>query len=1399
MIRVGVTLIGEKGNFDVVLELPAEYAGREIVRIAQERGIFNSASQSLRMLRTGNIIGTADTLSKLDLRWGDVLAVTEGATDSPLPSFKLTSTSDQQEIALFRGTFVIGRDSDNVDLALEDASVSRQHAEVNVTRECLKIRDLGSSNGTVINGVEIQNPTVVGDGDLIEFGDAIFKVIELEPQVAKQTAQSSDGVIPFNRQPRLQVDPPLSRISLESPPNSVRDRKLPWITFMTPLIGSGVMYAMSHNPMTLLMAVLGPVGYVATGLLQKKGDLGKFKEEAAKFRDLVADRELNGLSVQAQWQQWQANRWPSLSELESLALETNEHMWWRRPNHDDFLDLRLGVSTRPSPLEFAMPATGDPALITEAQEKLSPIVSEVEQPFAFSLSNSPFVGLVGNPSLVEGLVLSFAQQLAIAHSHRDLNISIVAPERGKFFESFKWLPHISATPLAEGLSCVDPDSEAEVIRRLLMLKAERRGSDGFGRVKSNSRAHLVVIICPPIQTSRVSITELGQDLALSDMSIIWMAESRKELPGECTTVITLANAESRADGLEISGNFIPELQTPSKFEQIARSISPLRDVTASSGAESIPQSVDLLDIQEVPVETSDQILEQWRKRSLGLKFTIGVGADGPIELDLQKDGPHALVAGMTGAGKSEMLQTLVSSLALNYSTKEVSFVLVDYKGGSAFRSLKSLPHTVGFVTDLDGNLAERAIRSLNAELKRRELLITYTHDCKDLIELQSRYPEVVCPSLVIIIDEFAFLVKELPEFVERLVDVAQRGRSLGVHLILATQRPSGVISAQIQGNTNLRIALRVASPSDSNDVINVPLAGQIPSRRIGRGYVKVGAAQPQEFQAAYVGGTHGEDEIAAQGIAGTFQLSGVSARTAQLAIASGEQLPTDADFIVALVEEAHKKTADPDPARPWLDPLPKMIEASQLAQQECAILDLADEQKQVHWRYSPRTDHNLLVIGGPRSGKTMALRVIAESLSAEDAEQPWMYAFDFGNNGLSSLLNLPNFGGTASSQQIEVACRLISLLSEIASDRSLDQMSNDQLVVVFIDNWGALLASLQSIEYMTYFDTLTRLISDGRGVGIYFVISVDRANALGAALQSSIENELVFRIANPQDLSSSTRSIAKLVSGLPEGRAVDKHGNQIQFRLAHTFKPLPLDATKSQFRLLDRQSQPPLQVLPTEFPLTHLTVPDSLQSIPIGVTERGQVASIDLQTISTFLVAGPPRSGKTTALETIVSSIDLTHQVARRYFASPKKSRLEMQNGWTASTSSGDGIAEVMSMLKTDLSSSEDQLLLILDDGDDWSELGNPINTQLEQLLKSPIGSRLNLVVSVGTSRASRAFSSWLGNARNQQSGFLLWGNQESGDIFSLRLPRALNQVEPPGRGYLITPKGPVKAQFAIH
>src|SRR5215475_974860 len=339
----------------------------------------------------------------------------------------------------------------------------------------------------------------------------------------------------------------------------------------------------------------------------------------------------------------------------------------------------------------------------------------------------------------------------------------------------------------------------------------------------------------------------------------------------------------------------------------------------------------------------------------GTPAGVGASYDGPFGIDMRKDGPHGLVAGTTGSGKSELLQTIVASLAVANRPDEMTFVLVDYKGGSAFKDCVQLPHTVGMVTDLDAHLVERALVSLSAELTRREHILADA-GAKDIEDYQflldrerragGRQRLEPMPRLLIVIDEFASMARDLPDFVTGLVNIAQRGRSLGIHLILATQRPSGVVSADIRANTNLRIALRVTDTVESADVIEAPDAAHITKATPGRAYVRLGHASLIPFQSARVGGRRPGTAAAVTdrpwlAPVGWADLGRPEPARPAARLREQEEI-TDLKVLVEQVQRAVRGLHIPPQHSPWLPALPASVQLTDVRSENNGSFGIED-------------------------------------------------------------------------------------------------------------------------------------------------------------------------------------------------------------------------------------------------------------------------------------------------------------------------------------------------------------------------------------------------------------------------------------------------------------------------
>ncbi|MEL6984389.1 MAG: FtsK/SpoIIIE domain-containing protein, partial [Actinomycetota bacterium] len=495
----------------------------------------------------------------------------------------------------------------------------------------------------------------------------------------------------------------------------------------------------------------------------------------------------------------------------------------------------------------------------------------------------------------------------------------------------------------------------------------------------------------------------------------------------------------------------------------ARALAPVRDASSANAVTAIPRVVPLFTALGVESIDADDIIDRWKTdRGYSLQAPIGHTEQGPLLLDLVEHGPHGLIGGTSGAGKSELVMSLVAGLIAENPPSRVNVLFIDYKGGASSDLFRHVPHTVGYVTNLDGLLAMRALTSLRAELNRRMNLLQGR--AKDLAEMIEKYPDEAPPSLVIVVDEFATLVKEIPDFVDGMVDIAQRGRSLGIHLLLATQRPSGAVNDNIKANTNLRISLRMLDGAESTSVIGSADAASIPAPLRGRGYAKLGAGELVAFQSAWSGapllaesgtppvGVRPFGRVPAPMLAAALaqQLgagAGAGAGAGSAGLGGAPSAPdtgrTQIDALLeSVVEAAERLGLERGPA-PWLDVLPPVLPLTEAraglpgaanpgSEVVLGMIDDPEAQAQYPAVVDLARTGGLLVVGTGGSGKSTALITAAVSAAEDDDRSGGgrltIFGLDFASRELLGLRRLPQCGGVASGDDLEAVTRIIDRL-----------------------------------------------------------------------------------------------------------------------------------------------------------------------------------------------------------------------------------------------------------------------------------------------------------------------------------------------------------------------------------
>jgi S-DNA-T family DNA segregation ATPase FtsK/SpoIIIE len=1430
---------------DLALRAPSSSTVAEVAAaVAAAMGLHNAGGWSMYSHRLEAWLPDDEPAAMCGLRHGDTVALaaapagvralvgTAARPGGGASMVDVTVVGGPQvglRVELAAGDHLIGR-AEAAAVRLTDPFVAPEHARLSISTGRVVVTDLGSSSGTTLDGAQVEGSRVLRAGQVIGVGGSTLALGSLREAPTEPGAHGAD--VPFNRPPRVIVPAAGEVRRLSAPPAPVRRPRLPLLTALLPLLLGAVMLLVMRNALTLVFLAMSPVLAVGSYLESRVSGRSDYKRAAAEFHDKVAalateleaatDTEVDRRAADA----------PDLRRAALAAHRREPWLWERRPQDDDFLELRTAVAELPSRHRVELADGGDEALRREALQRLEKLVTLRDVPLVVPFAERGAVGLAGPREPVLDTARWLIVQAATLHSPRNLAICAALPrEEATEWDWLKWLPHTGASARQfEGSTlCADSAAARDLVERLVALLDARSGEVGPFRGTS-ARAtypYVLALLHEDLPLSRASLTRLLAEGPRVGIVVLWIGSAARDLPNECRAVVEV-DAASRVtltyptEGLVHHGDGVADRASAAEARQVALELAPLRDTAAGDARGQLPVRVGLLEVLGVGEDVGGAaIAARWSSSADGLAAPLGVGAGGTFTVDLRGDGPHALVGGTTGAGKSELLQSLVSSLAASHSPRRLNFLLVDYKGGSAFKDAMDLPHTVGLVTDLDGHLAHRALVSLRAELRRREQVLRDA-SVRDLVELERRGDAGCPPSLIIVVDEFATLAREVPEFVEGIVDLAQRGRSLGLHLVLATQRPAGVINDNIRANTNLRIALRMSDEAESTDVIGVPDAARIPRTWPGRAFARTGHRDLTEFQAAYAGApTGGGGADAVEVVA--FGLSGPAWPTTTSADIVADEA-TELHRLAKAIAAAHSSLGDEPARRPWLPELPAVLPAASFSSAAAGgmalgLVDIPERQSQEPWVLDLATDGNLLVMGSGGSGKTSLLRALAHGLAlAADPADLHLYAVDCAGGGLSAVQSLPHCGAYVRADETERLVRLLRWLRatiDTRRERTSAAMGagrgtvDDAQVVVLLDGYGGFASALEKVDFGEHVDALPRLIADGPGVGVHFVLTADRRGAIPNAVSAIVSTRLVLRMADDDEYRNAGVP-AEAIRGvrLPPGRGFLARGLEVQCAVLSA-----TGAVEEQVRVVQEAadalrlrlgpvSVPGIRLLPATVTVESLPDSAAMEAV-IGLDDADLGPAVLDFADAGQLVVGPPRSGRSNALVVAALGLHRSQGTHRLVLLAPRRSPLAELGVWDAIANGGDECQRVALELAAEMEGGPSAAghaattIVFIDDGEELAD--GPASTALEVVARRGRDRGVRVVGAVETGAAHRAYGGWIAEVRKSRQGLLLQPNVDiDGDLFGVRLPRRASAPFPVGRGFLVRRGTVTLVQVAI-
>lgn len=1305
---------------------------------------------------------------------------------------------------LATGSHTVGR-AGTADLCLADLRLSRVHAELTVTSAGIHLRDLGSTNGTTVAGRPVgPDPVPVLAGDPIAMGDSIL-VVRAASGVPAATTWSGDGTRAVNRRPRLPGGPAATVIALPTPPTPPRRVRVPWVAMVLPIpFAAGV--AFFFGPTMLAFALMGPLMMAGTALGDRFGSRRTYAAELAEHsRHLAAATERVAAACAAEARSLR-HTLPDPVTVLTVATGPGARLWERRRGDPDALDVTVGRCTLPSSLRVARPAGDD------GPEHL-PLPGV---PCRIRLAEVGVLGICGPRETVQGTVRSVLGQLATLHSPLDVAFDVVraAPGPDDAWDWLARLPHLrepGGSPRTVGVATqgTEDASAQAVITRLAGAVRERGGDQaperGSGSPWQGPRTVLVLDDCAALRglPDLSFVLERGPAVGIHCVAL---DSTRSRLPAEAHAVLDLGDPGQPR--LVLPGGEVADVAVdrvgPWWADRLSRALAPLRDATPDGEVTALPDSVRFAGLLPFAVDAR-AVADQWLAQPHGTAVPVGTTQGGPLVLDLAADGPHLLVAGTTGSGKSELLRTLVASLAVHNRPEHLSFVLVDYKGGAAFAECAGLPHTAGVVTDLDPHLAERALTSLTAELTRRERLVAAAgvSDFAAYQRVSSSAPEPLA-RLVIVIDEFRALAEELPDFVAGVVRIAALGRSLGVHVVLATQRPAGVVTADIRANVNLRIALRVRDRADSDDVIDAPDAARLDAAAPGRALARTGGGDLIAFQTARVGAV-------APGSRG-LRIRSAPGRPRTLDWSEEPEAVDGASDLAALVEAvtAAGRALGAHPARPaWLPTLPEHLEVTDLPPSQhrfrvpIGLVDRPRRQLQERLEVDVAAAGHWGFVGGPGSGRSLALLGIATGLATRHGPDD-LHLYAVSGGSLAALGELAHCGAHVGWDDLPRLGRLLDRLTTLvaARRRDLEQSHHDSFaswlhaaggepapapVVLLVDDWDLLAQRTDEPTHGAVVTRLLALLREGAGVGLTAVVAGDRALLVGR-VAAAVTHRVVLRLADLSDCALAGLPASALPSNPAPGRGVLRDGGEVQ---------LALPEPRGRARLTPHGHRPPARVepLPTVVAARELSraEDDDRCLLGIGGDEAVPLGLSPALDGRRWVVVGAAGRGVSTTLALVAEDLlrsgrAVAVAVAR---AGPLDAlrhdpRLAL---WCDATDPDD--ADALVTLRRDVP----DLAVVVDGADELVDL------PLERVLRE-VGARVDddgglIVVGANATTLMTQYRGLAVEVARHRTGVLL-GPSATGEpeLLGLRVP--VDRDAPPGRGLLVRRGAGVPVQVAL-
>ncbi len=1084
----------------------------------------------------------------------------------------------------------------------------------------------------VLDDYIVMNGDIKLNSDFIVLKDLPSEDVKLLDTVDDDNATIYNENDYFSRQPRFTTSVEEEQIKIDNPPSKSEGDDTPLFFTLGPMITMTMTSAVSVS--TSIANLMNGNGSLASSLpaiiisilmivsvilwptlmknYNKKKQLRKEEERQSKYKEYLEEKK-NRINLLRN-NQYQAliERYPDIIDLQNVILNRKRNLWERQISSDDFLNVRLGLGSVPCKVKLAYGSEDFTMMEDNLKKELKSLAEAAKDipssPVTIDLTKRNKLVLIGDAANKETMLKSLILQLATYHAYNDLKlVFMISDNTGDMWDNFKNLPHTWSDSKDIRFFSNNYDEMMKLSFYLEQVYTSRKYSDEDGKqvernidYRSVSPYYLIIVDNIKKHKNIDIINKILIDNNNLGFGLIILNDGISNLPNECNDFLTADGENSAILTSDLNINNQQKFKMDSfdgiNLGLLCEKLSNI-PIKSSQVLDELKNSFGFLEMYKVGKVEDLNILDRWKNNDIinSLSVPIGIKSDGEIfTLDLHEKfhGPHGLIAGMTGSGKSEFIITYILSMAVNYSPEEVSFVLIDYKGGgltgafeNKFTGVK-LPHLAGTITNLDTAEINRSLASIKSELKRRQEIfnqvkLKLNESTLDIYKYQQLYRAGLVSEamshLFIISDEFAELKSQQPEFMSELISTARIGRSLGVHLILATQKPSGIVDDQIWSNSKFKVCLKVQEKSDSMDVIK--RGDAVTLKKAGRFYLQVGYNDYFAIgQAAYAGTkyipktkiakTVDRDISFINNIGDTVKNIETSERVETINM--GEELQNVLRLICNTAASQNIKAREL-----WLDKLENEIYVNSLILKYnfesrpwdiTAIVGEYDDpsnQKQGLLTLDFNNNGNTLVYGIGGS-EIMLSSIIYSLMIKHTADELNMYILDFGSEMFATFVNAPQVGDVVFVNEQEKLTNLFnSLNKEIEKRKKLFSPYNGSYnlyiknsgktlprIIIFINNYEVFVET-----YEDYADIVSTLSRDGEKYGISFVITATGVNAVRGKTSQNFNNQLCLQFNDKSDYMSILGSTHGMIPSEVEGRGLVKlDGNIYEYQTAYPYK-----------------------------------------------------------------------------------------------------------------------------------------------------------------------------------------------------------------------------------------------------